>query len=531
MRRQAWLAALAALPVMMAGCGGGAPGPADPAIDGDAVEVGPLLVRTASTAGFVAQNLPGYRGECAFVALHGARIRYLAARAMLDRFVFASARDRYYDIWVCNLDGSGSVQLTDNVASDTAPAWSLDGSMIAFQRRWTGQDTELITMHADGSSITAITNNAIEDEAPAFSPSGGMLAWAREVGGTNYEIYAGYCDGTGALNLSAHAAADRRPHWRPNVADPEIVFDTSRHGATEIYRMDSDGSAQTRVTNKAVDDTTPAWHPGGNQLAWQRASTSGWEIITADRVGGSQVNRSNAPGDDEAPCFSSDGRYLAFSSRRHGNSELYLQETDEPFTAYRVTVVAGNDIDPCLGSPAMQIERVLIGEDGADWGGFDPIWGSAYAGICAFDDDGYRNFVRIGIRVGALPSLEFSSMGDTGFELTGVVVEADEIVNLREDAGRGRPPTVWDLDPLNAGALAMYFSTHTGKLVSVLALRDVVYSAADGAGAALRQRAEGGRLVVEGDFAAVFDAHGRDLAPGGATSACLGGDPWGVQAR
>ena len=531
MRTQAWLAVLAALAVMIAGCGGGAPGPADPATGADAVEVGPMLVRTASTAGLVAQNLPGYRGECAFVALHGAKIRYLAARALLDRFVFASARDGYYDIWLCDLDGSGSVQLTDNIASDTAPAWSPDGSMIAFQRRWTGQDTELITMHADGSSITAITSNAIEDEAPAFSPSGGMLAWAREVSGVNWEIYAGYSDGSGALNLTGNAAADRRPHWRPNVADPEIVFDTTRHGAAEIYRMDSDGSAQTRLTNNAIDDTTPAWRPDGYQLAWQRASPTDWEIITGDRVGGNQVNRSNAPGDDETPCFSSDSRYLAFSSRRHGNGELYLQETAEPFTAYRITVVSGNDIDPDLGSPTMQVERVLIGADGSDWGGFDPIWNNAYAGICAFDDGGYRNFVRIGIRVADLPSLQISSMGDTGFELTGVVVEATEVVNLREDAGRGVAPTVWDLDPLNAGAIALYFSTHTGKLVSVLALRDVVYSSADGAGPALSQHAEGGRLVVEGDFAAVFDAAGRNLAPGGATRVCLGGDPWGVQAR
>ena len=50
----------------------------------------------------------------------------------------------------------------------------------------------------------------------------------------------------------------------------------------------------------------------------------------------------------------------------------------------------------------------------------------------------------------------------------GVVVEAADIINLREDGGRGEPTLLWQLDPLNATAVLLYFDGTTGKLLSVL---------------------------------------------------------------
>ena len=110
--RELWLMVLAATLVTLAGCGGSgqalAPTPGPPGGGGGSaqtLEIGPMLIRPASTAGFTAESLPG-GGECAFVALHGSQVNYLASQALLDRIVFDSHRDGTWDIWVCNLDGS-----------------------------------------------------------------------------------------------------------------------------------------------------------------------------------------------------------------------------------------------------------------------------------------------------------------------------------------------------------------------------------------------------------------------------------------
>jgi len=170
---------------------------------------------------------------------------------------------------------------------------------------------------------------------------------------------------------------------------------------------------------------------------------------------------------------------------------------------------------------------VLIGPAGADWGGLDPIWSSAYAGVCAFDNDGYRNFVRIGIYSADVGSLDvtplvapsaFSGSGNP----VGVLVEAATIVNLREDAGRGEEPTLWDLDPLNVGAAVLYFDDASGKLISVLAVDDSAYPSAATGAPAVHARADGADTIVTGVFSGVFDAQGRNLARGGASRVALG---------
>ena len=113
--------------VLVAGCGsGGQEGAAGPLPDGsggaDNLEIGPMVVQTAKTGNFKAVDIPSPYG-CSFVALYGAQINYLASTAMLDRVVFASNRSGNFQIYVCNLDGSGSslVRLTNNCACGHTP--------------------------------------------------------------------------------------------------------------------------------------------------------------------------------------------------------------------------------------------------------------------------------------------------------------------------------------------------------------------------------------------------------------------------
>ncbi len=259
--------------------------------------------------------------------------------------------------------------------------------------------------------------------------------------------------------------------------------------------------------------------------------------MVADAGGTAARNFSNTPDRNEHPAWSGDANWIAFDSERSGNEDIWLQQTQAPFHAFRITAHAADDRYPHLGSPTAQIERVLIGAPGSDWGGFDPVWSSAYAGICAYDDDGYRNFVRIGVAAAHAGGLQITPMAQPsafmGPQLVGALVEATALVNLREDAGRGCEPRVWLLGSPNPGAAVLYFDTSSGKLVAALALRDVVYPAASGADASsadaarsgadrVRQRVEGDRLIVEGDFSAVCDAEGRNIAPGGTTGVSLG---------
>ena len=66
-----------------------------------------------------------------------------------------------------NADGSGVTALTGDSAVEGRPAWSPDGTKIAFASTRNG-NWEIYMMNADGSGVTRLTNNAWWDGEPAW---------------------------------------------------------------------------------------------------------------------------------------------------------------------------------------------------------------------------------------------------------------------------------------------------------------------------------------------------------------------------
>ena len=87
-----------------------------------------------------------------------------------DRIAYAACKGQYRncDIWSMNFDGSDPVNLTQDFStseglpiSSVSPAWSLDGSKIAFVGRigFLGQERDVYIMDVDGSNKINLTND------------------------------------------------------------------------------------------------------------------------------------------------------------------------------------------------------------------------------------------------------------------------------------------------------------------------------------------------------------------------------------
>ncbi len=242
-----------------------------------------------------------------------------------SRIAFDSARDGNPDIYVMNADGSDMTRLT--TGGGAFPTWSPDASRIAFISA-AGGGREVYVMNADGSHQTRLTDTpglGLADNI-AWSPDGTRIAFScnREYG--NREVYVVNADGSGQTPLTDNPGWDAVPAWSPDGS--RITFESDRDGNKEIYVMNAAGSGQTRLTDNPGSDAVPAWSPDGSRIAFYSHRDGNTEIYVMNADGTGQTNLTNNPAHDEEPSWSPDGSRLAFFSDRDGNFEIYVMNAD-----------------------------------------------------------------------------------------------------------------------------------------------------------------------------------------------------------
>ena len=164
---------------------------------------------------------------------------------------FETFRDGNREIYVVKVDGSGVLNLTNNLASDGFPVWSPDGTKLAFYTNRDGNG-EIYVMNADGSGLRNLTNSSAEDDTPAaWSPDGTRIAFATNRDG-NREAYVMNADGLAVTRLTNNPAVDWCADWSPDGT--KLAFFTNRDGNAEIYVMNADGSGQLNLTNNPAAD-------------------------------------------------------------------------------------------------------------------------------------------------------------------------------------------------------------------------------------------------------------------------------------
>jgi dipeptidyl aminopeptidase/acylaminoacyl peptidase len=200
------------------------------------------------------------------------------------------------EICVMNADGTGQTCITNNQDWDNQPAWSLDGTKIAFTSDRDG-NREIYVMNADGTGQTCITNNPANDADPAWSPDGTKIAFTSGRSG-NGEIYVMNADGTGQsdfTNCLESMGICSQPTWSPDGSKIAYIW----HFGLEsnfIHTLNTDGTGETVIfTNGHAED--PAWSPDGTKIVyvseeWQlgtwyeifvtNVDGSGWIQLTTD---------------------------------------------------------------------------------------------------------------------------------------------------------------------------------------------------------------------------------------------------------
>lgn len=132
-----------------------------------------------------------------------------APLAAAPQLAFHSDRAGNYDIYAIAPAGGELINLTAHPAQDKWPAWSPDGTRLAFASNRDG-DFEIYVL--EGGPIRQLTDDPGLDTWPCWSPDGNRLAFTSHRDG-NYEVYLTDAAGGEPANLSRHAAFDGKPSW------------------------------------------------------------------------------------------------------------------------------------------------------------------------------------------------------------------------------------------------------------------------------------------------------------------------------
>jgi TolB protein len=238
-----------------------------------------------------------------------------------SKIAFSSNANGNSEIYVCDFDGYGLTQITNDKSINVIPTWSIDGKQIYFTSYKKGNPDQYVYNFATGKNQT-FSSRAGLNTSGAASPDGRYVVGTLSLGG-DAEIY--LFDSTGRIvkRLTFSKMIDTSPTWAPSSR--EIAFTSDRTGSPQIYITDTDGLNTRRLTFYGEYNDQAAWSPLGDFIAYAGRERDGFQIYIID-ITGQSPRRLTDIGSNESPSWSPDGLHLVYTSNLSGEHKLMIMD-------------------------------------------------------------------------------------------------------------------------------------------------------------------------------------------------------------
>ena len=211
-----------------------------------------------------------------------------------------------FDIFISDLDGNITQQLTNQMGYDAEATVSPLGDKIVFTSIRSG-DLELYTCDIDGNNVKQVTNEIGYDGGAFFSNDGKKLVFRASRPKTEEDIY------------------EYKQLLSEGLVKPTEM---------EIFVCNVDGSELKQVTNLGKANWAPFFHPSDEKIIFcsnhksKRGFPFNLYMIDLDGKNLKQITYDSQF--DSFPMFSNDGKKIVFSSNRNNggtrNTNLFIAD-------------------------------------------------------------------------------------------------------------------------------------------------------------------------------------------------------------
>jgi Tol biopolymer transport system component len=255
---------------------------------------------------------------------------------------------RQSNVWTMEADGSSQKRLYPRRA--IAPAWSPDGTRIAFDS-WIVEPGTITVTDADGSNVRELARGG-DFRDPRWSPNGRQIVFTGFAHGPGdyrtkaYRILILNSDDgritfrAPAPLLPSHGSEPERPTWSPRA--DRIAFELGPYSrgvgeTNEVFTMTPEGEDLRQLTDNRVSEYDLDWSPDGSRLLYVRIRAQAnryarlSDMVVMGKNGHDVRVLTHTKRKELSAAFSPNGRRIVFSKCCYGESktpEIFVMRAD-----------------------------------------------------------------------------------------------------------------------------------------------------------------------------------------------------------
>jgi Tol biopolymer transport system component/DNA-binding winged helix-turn-helix (wHTH) protein len=204
------------------------------------------------------------------------------------------------------------------------------------------------------------------NELPAFSPDGTRVAFFSCRAGSGGQIWLINSDGRDVRQLTSSPASFSQPAWYPDGKD--ILFLSAEDGRNRFFSVNTETRQQKLVGELHQKVDRFALSPDGTELVFDSNVGGGWNVWLADLATGKTRQLTFERVQAAFPLWSPDGKYLSADLQQGADTNIVvIPASGGPAT--QVTFGHGNHWS---GGWSRDSDKILFGERPP--GGFWNIW-------------------------------------------------------------------------------------------------------------------------------------------------------------